>query len=59
MRKIFVLDTNILIHDPNSIYNFRGNDVFLPIEVIEEIDKLKENLIQVFTPEWLQELLRR
>ena len=41
MRKIFVLDTNILIHDPNSIYNFRGNDVFLPIEVIEEIDKLK------------------
>ncbi|MCI6151560.1 PhoH family protein [Fusobacterium perfoetens] len=41
MRKIFILDTNILIHDPNSIYNFRGNDVFLPIEVIEEIDKLK------------------
>ena len=41
MRKIFVLDTNILIHDPNSIYNFRGNDIFLPIEVIEEIDKLK------------------
>lgn len=42
MRKIFVLDTNILIHDPYSIYNFRGNDIYLPIEVIEEIDKLKQ-----------------
>ena len=42
MRKIFVLDTNILIHDPYSIYNFKGNDIYLPIEVIEEIDKLKQ-----------------
>ena len=42
MRKIFILDTNILIHDPYSIYNFRGNDIYLPIEVIEEIDKLKQ-----------------
>lgn len=42
MRKIFVLDTNILIHDPYSIYNFRGNDIYLPIEIIEEIDKLKQ-----------------
>ncbi len=41
MRKVFVLDTNILIHDPNSIYNFKGNDVYLPIQVIEEIDNLK------------------
>ncbi|MGL4392493.1 MAG: PhoH family protein [Fusobacteriaceae bacterium] len=41
MRKIFVLDTNILIHDPHCIYNFVGNDVILPIYVIEEIDKLK------------------
>ena len=43
MRKIFVLDTNILIHDPKCIYNFRGNDVILPIYVVEEIDKLKRN----------------
>ena len=42
MRKIFILDTNVLIHDPYSIYNFRGNDIYLPIEVIEEIDKLKQ-----------------
>jgi PhoH-like ATPase len=43
MRKIFVLDTNVLIHDPYCIKNFRGNDVVLPIYVIEEIDKLKRN----------------
>lgn len=43
MRKIYVLDTNILIHDPHSIYNFTDNDVILPIFVIEEIDKLKRN----------------
>ncbi len=43
MRKTFILDTNILIHDPYCIYNFRGNDVILPIYVIEEIDKLKRN----------------
>ncbi len=43
MRKIYVLDTNILIHDPHCIYNFIDNDVVLPIYVIEEIDKLKKN----------------
>ncbi|MGF6906897.1 PhoH family protein [Fusobacterium sp. PH5-44] len=43
MRKIFVLDTNVLIHDPYCIKNFRGNDVVLPIYVLEEIDKLKRN----------------
>ncbi|MGL5232037.1 MAG: PIN domain-containing protein, partial [Fusobacteriaceae bacterium] len=38
MRKIYILDTNVLIHDPNCIYNFVDNDVVLPIFVIEEID---------------------
>lgn len=41
MKKIFVLDTNILIHDPRSIYSFKESDVILPIFVIEEIDNLK------------------
>ncbi|MBP6062696.1 MAG: PhoH family protein [Fusobacteriaceae bacterium] len=41
MRKIYILDTNVLIHDPNCIYNFVDNDIVLPIYVIEEIDKLK------------------
>ncbi|MGL5542392.1 MAG: PIN domain-containing protein, partial [Fusobacteriaceae bacterium] len=41
MKKIFVLDTNILIHDPSSIYSFKESEVVLPIFVIEEIDDLK------------------
>ncbi len=41
MGKIFVLDTNVLIHDPEAILYFADNDVVLPITVIEELDKLK------------------
>lgn len=41
MKKIFILDTNVLIHDPNCIFDFEDNDVYIPIYVIEEIDRLK------------------
>jgi PhoH-like ATPase len=41
MTKIFVLDTNVLIHDPEAILYFEDNEVVLPITVIEELDKLK------------------
>lgn len=41
MKKIFVLDTNVLIHDPEAFLHFDDNDVVLPITVIEELDKLK------------------
>lgn len=41
MKKIYVLDTNVLIHDPKSIFNFDDNNVVVPIYVIEEIDTLK------------------
>lgn len=41
MRKIFVLDTSVLIHDPNSFKSFSGNDVVIPINVLDELDKLK------------------
>ncbi len=41
MKKIYVLDTNVLIHDPDAILHFDDNDVVLPITVIEELDKLK------------------
>ncbi len=43
MKKIFVLDTNILISDPRSIYQFDDNDVIIPISVIEEIDRFKKD----------------
>lgn len=41
MNKIFVLDTNVLIHDPEAFLHFDDNEVVLPITVIEELDKLK------------------
>jgi PhoH-like ATPase len=41
MPKIFVLDTNVLIHDPEAFLYFEDNEVVLPITVIEELDKLK------------------
>ena len=39
--KIFVLDTNVLLHDPEAIFSFEENDVFIPIVVLEELDKFK------------------
>ncbi len=39
--KNYILDTNVLLHDPNSLLNFADNNVLLPIEVIEEIDRFK------------------
>lgn len=42
MRKLYVIDTSVLIHDPECIYKFEGNDVAIPIFVIVELDDLKE-----------------
>ena len=39
--KNYILDTNVLLHDPNSILSFQENHVLIPIEVIEEIDRFK------------------
>jgi PhoH-like ATPase len=39
--KNYILDTNVLLHDPNSLLNFEDNHVLVPIEVIEEIDRFK------------------
>ena len=41
MKKNYILDTNVLLHDPNSLLKFEENNVLLPIEVIEEIDRFK------------------
>lgn len=38
MNKIFVLDTNVLLHDPNSIFSFKEHEVVIPAVVLEEID---------------------
>src|SRR5262245_33721803 len=44
MRKNFVLDTNVLLHDPLSIFKFADNHVIIPIYVLEEIDQFKKEL---------------
>ncbi len=46
-RKIFVLDTNVILHDHKCIYNFENNDVILPIVVLEELDKFKKGNDQI------------
>ncbi|MFV0366754.1 MAG: PhoH family protein [Mangrovibacterium sp.] len=40
--KIFVLDTNVILHDHNCIYQFQDNDIIIPITVLEELDKFKK-----------------
>jgi PhoH-like ATPase len=44
MQKNYVLDTNVLLHDPRALFNFEDNHVFIPIYVLEEIDNFKKEL---------------
>jgi PhoH-like ATPase len=46
-RKNFVLDTNVLLHDPRSIYSFGDNSVIIPIYVIEELDQFKKDMSEL------------
>lgn len=41
-KKCFVLDTNVLLHNADSLFSFEENDVVLPIQVIEELDRFKK-----------------
>jgi PhoH-like ATPase len=41
VKKNYILDTNVLLHDPDSLLSFEEHNVLLPIEVIEEIDRFK------------------
>ncbi len=44
MEKIFVLDTNVLIHDPDAMFHFADNRVVIPMTVIEEVDQFKKGV---------------
>jgi PhoH-like ATPase len=44
IRRLFVLDTNVLMHDPTAIFRFEEHDVFLPMVVLEELDAHKKGL---------------
>ena len=42
MRKTFILDTSVLLYDSTAIHSFPGNDIVLPLVVLEELDKFKD-----------------
>ena len=46
-RRLFVLDTNVLMHDPTAIFRFQEHDVFIPMVVLEELDAAKKGLSEV------------
>ena len=46
-KKIFVLDTNVLMHDPSAIFRFQEHDIVLPIVVLEELDHSKKGMSEV------------
>ncbi len=46
-RKTYVLDTNVLLHDPRSLFAFEEHEVVIPIKMIEEIDRFKKDLTEV------------
>ena len=45
--KLFVLDTNVLLHDPSSLFRFEEHDIFLPMIVLEELDAHKKGMTEV------------
>lgn len=47
MKKYFVLDTNVLLHDVGSLFAFEDNDVIIPIVAIEELDTFKKDLNEI------------
>jgi PhoH-like ATPase len=47
LKKNFVLDTNVILHDYKCIENFQENDIFLPIVVLEELDRFKRGSEQI------------
>jgi PhoH-like ATPase len=46
-HRVFVLDTNVLMHDPSAVYRFDEHDVFLPMVVLEELDAAKKGRSEV------------
>ena len=46
-KRLFVLDTNVLMHDPTALFRFMEHDIFLPMVVLEELDHAKKGLSEV------------
>ena len=45
--KLFVIDTNVLMHDPMCLFRFEEHDIFLPMIVLEELDGHKKGMTEV------------
>src|SRR5690606_4656367 len=43
-KRVYVLDTNVLMHDPTALFKFEEHDVYLPMQVIEELDNGKKGM---------------
>lgn len=46
-KRLFVLDTNVLMHDPTALFRFQEHDIFLPMVVLEEMDHSKKGISEV------------
>ena len=46
-KRIYVLDTNVLMHDPTALFKFEEHDVYLPMQVMEELDNGKKGTSEV------------
>jgi PhoH-like ATPase len=42
--KLFVLDTNVLMHDPTSLFHFEEHDIYIPMATLEELDTNKKGM---------------
>ena len=47
LTKLFVLDTNVLLHDPSCLFRFEEHDIYLPMVTIEELDNSKKSTSEV------------
>jgi PhoH-like ATPase len=47
VKKTYILDTNVLLHDPESLFSFEDNAIVLPLSVIEELDRIKRRSDEV------------
>ena len=45
--KLFILDANVLMHDPTSLFRFEEHDIFLPMKTLEELDHNKKGVSDV------------
>ena len=63
-RKLFILDTNVLLHDPSCLFRFQEHDIYIPIATLEEMDHHKKGLSDVArnarqTSRYLDDLLNQ